>query len=80
MAVTAADVERNFRERKISCLIGIEGGHAIGNSLAALRMFAQLGVRYMTLTHWRTLDWADAATDTARHGGCRRSTRRWCGK
>jgi membrane dipeptidase len=68
-AVTAADVERNFRAGKISCLIGIEGGHAIGNSLGALRMFARLGVRYMTLTHWRTLAWADAATDTARHGG-----------
>jgi membrane dipeptidase len=68
-AVTAADVERNFAAGKISCLIGVEGGHAIGGSLAVLRMFARLGVRYMTLTHWRTLDWADAATDAPRHGG-----------
>ena len=68
-AVTAADVERNFAAGKISCLIGIEGGHAIENSLGALRMFYRLGVRYMTLTHWRTLEWVDAATDTARHGG-----------
>jgi len=68
-ALTAADVERNFKAGKISCLIGIEGGHAIENSLGALRMFYQLGVRYMTLTHWETIDWADAATDSAKHGG-----------
>ncbi len=69
LATTAADVERNFTAGKISCLIGIEGGHAIENSLGALRMFARLGVRYMTLTHWETIDWADAATDTAKHNG-----------
>ena len=69
MARTADEIERNFKAGKISCLIGIEGGHAIENSLGALRGFAQLGVRYMTLTHWETLDWADAATDTAKHGG-----------
>ena len=68
-ARTAADVERNFKAGKISCLVGIEGGHAIENSLGALRAFADLGVRYMTLTHWETLDWADAATDSAKHGG-----------
>jgi membrane dipeptidase len=69
MARTAAEIERNFKAGKISCLIGIEGGHAIENSLGALRAFAQLGVRYMTLTHWETIDWADAATDSARHDG-----------
>ncbi|MGH7548295.1 MAG: dipeptidase [Gemmatimonadales bacterium] len=68
-ARTAADVERNFRAGKISCLIGIEGGHAIENSLGALRAFSTLGVRYMTLTHWETIQWADAATDSAKHGG-----------
>ena len=68
MAYRAADVERNFRAGKISCLIGIEGGHAIENSLGALRMFAALGVRYITLTHWRSLSWATASTDTARRG------------
>src|SRR2546429_8784932 len=68
MAYRAADVERNFKAGKISCLIGIEGGHAIENSLGALRMFAALGVRYITLTHWRSLSWATASTDTARHG------------
>ena len=68
-ALTAADVERNFKAGKVSCLLGIEGGHAIENSLGALRMFYGLGVRYMTLTHWETIDWADAATDSAKHGG-----------
>jgi membrane dipeptidase len=68
-ALTAADVERNFKAGRVSCLIGIEGGHAIENSLGALRAFYDLGVRYMTLTHWETLDWADAATDSARHDG-----------
>ncbi|PYP21902.1 MAG: membrane dipeptidase [Gemmatimonadetes bacterium] len=68
-ATTAAAVERNFKAGKISCLIGIEGGHAIENSLGALRMFFRLGVRYMTLTHWETIDWADAATDSAKHNG-----------
>ena len=72
MALTAADVERNFAAGKVSCLIGIEGGHAIENSLGALRMFYGLGVRYMTLTHWETIDWADAATDSAKHGGLTR--------
>src|SRR6266480_3736733 len=69
MATTAAAVERNFAAGKISCLIGIEGGHAIENSLGALRMFSRLGVRYMTLTHWRTLDWAVASTDDSTHRG-----------
>jgi len=68
MAYTAADVQRNFTAGKVSCLIGIEGGHAIENSLGALRMFYSLGTRYMTLTHWRSLDWATASTDTARRG------------
>src|SRR5947207_12722539 len=68
MAYRAADVERNFKGGKISCLIGIEGGHAIENSLGTLRMFAALGVRYITLTHWRSLSWATASTDTARRG------------
>src|SRR5881409_3536648 len=67
-ALAAADVERNFKAGKVSCLIGIEGGHAIENSLGALRMFAALGVRYITLTHWRSLSWATASTDTARRG------------
>ena len=71
-ARTAADVERIHRRGKVASLIGIEGGHAIENSLGALRQFHDLGVRYMTLTHANTIDWADAATDAPRHGGLSR--------
>ncbi len=69
MAYTADDIVRIHETGRIASLIGIEGGHAIENSLGALRMFYQLGTRYMTLTHADTLDWADSATDEARHGG-----------
>jgi membrane dipeptidase len=69
LALTAADVERIFKSGKIASLIGMEGGHSIDNSLAALRMFHQLGARYMTLTHSKNTPWADAATDTPQHGG-----------
>jgi membrane dipeptidase len=69
MAYTADDVERIVKAGKIASLIGIEGGVAIENDLAQLRMFYRLGARYMTLTHNTTLDWADAATDAPRHDG-----------
>ncbi len=69
MAYTAEDVERIHRRGKIASLIGIEGGHAIENSLGALRMFYELGTRYMTLTHSKSLDWADSCTDEAKCGG-----------
>ena len=69
MAYTAADVERIFRSGRIACLIGMEGGHSIGNSLAVLREAYACGARYMTLTHWSDTDWADAATDKPRHDG-----------
>ncbi|MFN2329808.1 MAG: dipeptidase [Chromatocurvus sp.] len=69
IALTADDVERIFADGKIASLIGMEGGHSIANSLGALRMFHSLGARYMTLTHSRTLDWADAAGDFPRHDG-----------
>jgi membrane dipeptidase len=69
LALTADDVVRIHRSGKIASLIGLEGGHAIGNSLGLLRMYYDLGARYMTLTHSDTLDWADAATDEARNGG-----------
>ncbi len=69
LALSAADIEREFKRHRIASLIGMEGGHAIENSLGALRAYYQLGARYMTLTHNVTTDWADAALDSARHGG-----------
>jgi membrane dipeptidase len=69
LALTAADVERIFKSGKIASMIGMEGGHSIDNSLAALRMFHRLGARYMTLTHAKNTPWADSATDTPQHGG-----------
>ena len=64
LALTADDVERIFKKGKIASLIGMEGGHSIDSSLGALRMFHQLGARYMTLTHSKNTPWADSATDT----------------
>jgi membrane dipeptidase len=69
LAGTADDVDRAFKNGKIASLIGMEGGHSIDNSLAALRMFYALGARYMTLTHSLNLAWADSATDQPAHGG-----------
>jgi membrane dipeptidase len=69
LALTADDVQRIFGEGKIASLIGMEGGHSIDSSLGALRMFARLGARYMTLTHSKNVPWADSATDTPEHGG-----------
>jgi membrane dipeptidase len=64
LALTADDVETIFRKGKIASLIGMEGGHSIDNSIAALRMFHRLGARYMTLTHSSNVPWADSGTDT----------------
>jgi len=69
MAYTAADIHRIHRSGKIASLIGIEGGHQINNSLAALRQMYDLGARYMTLTHAQNTAWADSATDTPAHQG-----------
>ena len=69
LALSTSDIRRDFRQHVIGSLLGLEGGHAIENSLGALRAYYDLGVRYMTLTHNVTLDWADAAMDSARHDG-----------
>jgi len=69
MASSTTDILRAKREHKLAALMGIEGGHAIENSLSALRDFYRLGVRYMTLTHNNTNEWADACCDEARHNG-----------
>jgi membrane dipeptidase len=69
LALTAEDIIRATRQGKVASLLGLEGGHAIENSLGALRAYYALGGRYMTLTHNVTLDWADAALDTPTHGG-----------
>ncbi len=69
LALTAEDIEAAFKQGKIASLLGMEGGHAIENSLGALRAYYLLGVRYMTLTHNVTLDWVDAALDKPRHNG-----------
>ena len=69
LALTANDIERSFKRGRIASLLGMEGGHAIENSLGALRSYYDLGARYMTLTHNVTLDWADAALDSTRHNG-----------
>jgi membrane dipeptidase len=68
-AYSSSDIDKAFKTGKIASLIGVEGGHTIENSLGALRAQYLLGVRYLTLTHNVTLDWADAALDEARHHG-----------
>ncbi|MFB0628625.1 dipeptidase [Streptomyces sp. AB3(2024)] len=68
-ALTADDMEAARERGRIASLMGAEGGHSINNSLATLRALHRLGVRYMTLTHNDTIDWADSATDEPRHGG-----------
>jgi membrane dipeptidase len=74
MAFTSDDIRRIHKSGKIAALMGIEGGHAIEDSLPALRQFYRLGVRYMTLTHTNTNNWADSAGGInnpaeKRHGG-----------
>lgn len=69
LALAADEVESAHRKGKIAALMGIEGGHAIEDSLRLLRQFYALGIRYMTLTHSNTNNWADSSGDAGRHGG-----------
>src|SRR5438552_7110728 len=69
LATTAADVRKAAAEHKIAALMGMEGGHMIDDDLRLLRVYAALGVRYMTLTHYKNNTWADSSTDNAAHNG-----------
>jgi membrane dipeptidase len=69
LARTAADVRRAHAQGKIAALMGVEGGHMIGNDIRMVRIFADLGVRYMTLSHFYNDEWADSSTDKPAHNG-----------
>jgi membrane dipeptidase len=69
LARNAAELEQQMKAGKVAGMLGIEGGHSIGSSLAVLREMHELGVRYMTLTHGKNVPWADSATDAPEHGG-----------
>jgi membrane dipeptidase len=69
LARTAADIRRTHAQGKIAALMGVEGGHMIGNDLRIVRIFADLGVRYMTLSHFYNNEWADSSTDQPAHNG-----------
>lgn len=68
-ADNADEIESAMADGKIASIIGMEGGHSVGSSLAVLRQMYDLGARYMTLTHFSNTPWADSATDTPEHGG-----------
>jgi membrane dipeptidase len=69
MARTAADVVRIHKAGKIASMLGVEGGGQIDSNLSVLRAYAALGAGYLTLTHTKTIEWADSATDNPKHGG-----------
>ena len=69
LALSADDIERIESEGRIASLLGIEGAHTFGNSIALMRAYFDLGVRYATLTHFHSTDWADSATGEAKNEG-----------
>jgi membrane dipeptidase len=69
LATTAEDIREAKKQHKIAALMGVEGGHMMGNDLSVLRTFAALGVRYMTLTHMENNEWADSSTAKSEHNG-----------
>jgi membrane dipeptidase len=69
LATTAVEVRKAQEQGKIAVLMGMEGGHMIDDDLGVLRMYAELGVRYLTLTHFQNNHWADSSTDTPEHNG-----------
>jgi membrane dipeptidase len=69
LATGAADIERIVKSKKIAAFLAIEGGHQIDDDLAVLRMYYRLGIRAMTLTHFKNNDWADSSTDKPAHNG-----------
>jgi membrane dipeptidase len=69
LATSSADIREAKKQHKIAVLMGVEGGHMMGNDLSVLRTFAALGVRYMTLTHMDNNEWADSSTDKPAHNG-----------
>ncbi len=69
MARSSGEIEAAMKRGKIASLIGMEGGHSIGGSLAILRQMYRAGARYMTITHFLTTSWADSATDAPKHDG-----------
>jgi membrane dipeptidase len=69
LATSAADIREAKKQHKIAVLMGVEGGHMMGNDLSVLRTFAALGVRYLTLTHMDNNEWADSSTDKPAHNG-----------
>ncbi len=69
LARSADDVRRAHAQGKIAALMGVEGGHMIGNDIRVVRIFADLGVRYMTLSHFYNDEWADSSTDKPAHNG-----------
>lgn len=69
LATTAADIERIVKSGKLSAFLTIEGGHQIDDDLAVLRMYYRMGIRAMTLTHFKNNNWADSSTDTPKHNG-----------